>query len=199
MRWDNLFDDLVAQLDRELAAEDADERRDTARAAVATVSHRQVLLALAKDLDGLVLMRTSARRLTVTVDSVGADWLAVTEIERAKAVGSATHVIPVHAITAIELASGASVASVTRRDMGEELRPRLIDRVAFDVVLRDLARRRRWVEITTRDNVVSGTLDVVGRDWCEVARHPRHVARRQSAIAGSVLIPLPAVLGVRVD
>jgi hypothetical protein len=38
MRWDNLFDDLVAQLDRELAAEDADERRDTARAAVATVA-----------------------------------------------------------------------------------------------------------------------------------------------------------------
>jgi hypothetical protein len=199
MRWDNLVDDLVAQLDRELAAEDADERRDTARAAVATVSHRQVLLALAKDFDGLVLMRTSARRLTVTVDSVGADWLAVTEIERAKAVGSATHVIPVHAITAIELASGASVASVTGRDAREEMRSRLIDRVAFDVVLRDLARRRRWVEITTRDDVVEGTLDVVGRDWCEVARHARHVARRQSAIAGSVLIPLPAVLGVRVD
>jgi len=199
MRWDNLFDDLVAQLDRELAAEDADERRDTARAAVATVGHRQVLLALAKDFDGLVLMRTSARRLTVTVDTVGADWLAVTEIDPATASGSATHVIPVHAITAIELASGASVASVTRRDVREEMRSRLIDRVAFDVVLRDLARRRRWVEVTTRDDVVAGTLDVVGRDWCEVARHPRHVARRQSAIAGSVLIPLPAVLGVRVD
>jgi hypothetical protein len=199
MRWDNLFNDLMAQLDRELAAEDADERRDTARAAVATVGQRQVLLALAKDYEGSVLMCTSARRFTVTVDTVGADWVAVTEIDPGTSAASATHVIPVHAITAIELASGASVASVTRRDMGEELRPRLIDRVAFDVVLRDLARRRRWVEITTRDNVVSGTLDVVGRDWCEVARHPRHVARRQSAIAGSVLIPLPAVLCVRVD
>jgi hypothetical protein len=199
MRWNNLFNDLEAQLDRELAAEDADERRDTARAAVAIVGQRQVLLALAKDYEGSVLMRTSARRFTVTVDTVGADWVAVTEIDPGTSVASATHVIPVHAITEIELASGASVASVTRRDVREELRPRLIDRVAFDVVLRDLARRRRWVEITTRDNVVSGTLDVVGRDWCEVARHPRHVARRQSAIAGSVLIPLPAVLGVRVD
>jgi hypothetical protein len=199
MRWNNLFDDLVAQLDRELAAEDADERRDNTRAAVATVGHRQVLLALAKEYKGAVRMRTGARILTVTVDTVGANWVAVTETDPAASVGSATRVIPVHAITAIELASGGSVASVTCGDVREELRPRLIDRVAFDVVLRDLARRRRWVEITTCDDVVAGTLDAVGQDWCEVARHPRHVARRQSAIAGSVLIPLPAVLGVRVD
>jgi hypothetical protein len=81
MRWNNLFNDLEAQLDRELAAEDADERRDTARAAVAIVGQRQVLLALAKDYEGSVLMRTSARRFTVTVDTVGADWVAVTEID----------------------------------------------------------------------------------------------------------------------
>jgi hypothetical protein len=199
MRWNNLFDDLVAQLDRELAAEDADERRDAARAAVASVGHRQVLLALAKDVDGTVLMCTRARALSVTVDSVGADWVAVTEKVLTTSAETATHVIPAHAITSIALASGGSVASVTCRDVTHEIRPRLIDRVAFDVVLRDLARRRRWVEITTHDDVVAGTLDVVGRDWCEVARHPRHVARRKSAIEGSVLIPLAAVLGIRVD
>lgn len=199
MRWNNLFDDLSGQLDRELAAEQADEQRDTARAAVATVSHRQVLVALAKDCKGLVLLRTRARRLTVRVDTVGADWVAVTETDPATSGGSATHVIPIPAITALELASGVSVVSVTSRDVTEESGPRLIDRVAFDVVLRDLARRRRWVELTTRDDVVAGTLDTVGRDWCEVARHPRHIARRQSAITGSVLVPLSAVLGVRVD
>lgn len=199
MRWNNLFDDLSGQLDRELAAEQADEQRDTARAAVAAVSHRQVLVALAKDCKALVLMRTRARRLTVRVDTVGADWVAVTETDPATSGGSATHVIPIPAITALELASGVSVVSVTSRDVTEESGPRLIDRVAFDVVLRDLARRRRWVELTTRDDVVAGTLDTVGRDWCEVARHPRHIARRQSAITGSVLVPLSAVLGVRVD
>lgn len=199
MRWNNLFDDLLAQLDRELAAEHADEQRDTARAAVATVSHRQVLVDLARDRHGAVLMRTRARRLTVRVDTVGADWVAVTESDPARSSASATHVIPTHAITAIELVSGRSVASVTSQHRTEKIGPRLIDRVAFDVVLRDLARRRRWVELTTRDDVVAGTLDTVGRDWCEVARHPRHVARRQSAITGSVLVPLSAVLGVRVD
>ena len=199
MRWNNLFDDLSGQLDRELAAEQADEQRDTARAAVAAVSHRQVLVALAKDCKALVLMRTRARRLTVRVDTVGADWVAVTETDPATSGGSATHVIPIPDITALELASGVSVVSVTSRDVTEESGPRLIDRVAFDVVLRDLARRRRWVELTTRDDVVAGTLDTVGRDWCEVARHPRHIARRQSAITGSVLVPLSAVLGVRVD
>ena len=199
MRWNNLFDDLLAQLDRDLAAEQADEQRDTARAAVATVSHRRVLVALATNCREAVVMRTRARRLTVRVDTVGADWVAVTETDPATSAGSATHVIPIPAITALELASGASVASVTSRDVTEKSGPRLIDRVALDVVLRDLARRRRWVELTTRDDVVAGTLDTVGRDWCEVARHPRHVARRQSAITGSVLVPLWAVMGVRVD
>ncbi len=199
MRWSNLFDDLLAQLDRELAAEQADEQRDTARAAVATVSYRQVLIAVAKDCHGAVLMRTRARRFTGRVDTVGADWVAVTETDPAISVGSATHVIPIQAITSIELASGVSVASVTCGDVRDKSGPRLIDRVAFDVVLRDLARRRRWVELTTHDDVVAGTLDTVGRDWCEVARHPRHVARRQSAITGSVMVPLSAVWGVRVD
>jgi hypothetical protein len=199
MRWNNLFDDLLAQLDRELAAEQADEQRDTARAAVATVSHRQVLIALATDCREAVVMRTRTRRLTVRVDTVGADWVAVTETDPATSAGSATHVIPIQAITALELATGISVASVTCGEVTEKSGPRLIDRVGFDVVLRDLARRRRWVELTTHDDVVAGTLDTVGRDWCEVARHPRHVARRQSAITGSVLVPLSAVWGVRVD
>jgi hypothetical protein len=199
MRWNNLFDDLLAQLDRELAAEQADERRDTARAIVANVCHRQVLVALAKDYTRAVVMQTRARRLTVRVDTVGADWVAVTETDPAISSGSSTHVIPAHAITALELASGSSVAGAACGDVTQRRVPRLIDRVTFDVVLRDLARRRRWIEITTHGDVVAGTLDVVGRDWCEVARHPRHVARRQSAIAGSVLIPLSAVFGVRVD
>jgi hypothetical protein len=199
MRWNNLFDDLLAQLDRELAAEQADERRDTARAIVANVCHRQVLVALAKDDTRAVVMQTRARRLTVRVDTVGADWVAVTETDPAISSGSSTHVIPAHAITALELASGSSVAGAACGEVTQRRVPRLIDRVTFDVVLRDLARRRRWIEITTHGDVVAGTLDVVGRDWCEVARHPRHVARRQSAIAGSVLIPLSAVFGVRVD
>jgi hypothetical protein len=163
------------------------------------VSHRQVLIALATDCREAVVMRTRTRRLTVRVDTVGADWVAVTETDPATSAGSATHVIPIQAITALELATGISVASVTCGEVTETSGPRLIDRVAFDVVLRDLARRRRWVELTTHDDVVAGTLDTVGRDWCEVARHPRHVARRQSAITGSVLVPLSAVLGVRVD
>jgi hypothetical protein len=199
MRWNNLFDDLSAQLDRELASEHADERRDTARAVVAQTSQREILKALSTDEARTVLMHTRAHKISVRVDSVGADWVAVTEIDHKTSWGSGTHVIPAHAITAIELASGGSLASETRRHVPSEMGPRLIDRVAFDVVLRDLARRRRWVEISTHDGLVAGTLDVVGRDWCEVARHPRHVARRQSAITGSVLIPLTAVFGVRVD
>ena len=199
MRWDNLFDDLLAQLDREHAAELADERRDSARAAVGNVSQRDILRELSLRYDGPVVIGIPARKLNVRLDSVGADWVAVTETDGGTSRGEGTHVIPIAAITHLALASGASVSSFIRRAFTSEVRSRLIDRVTFDVVLRDLARRRRWVEIATREGAVVGTLDAVGRDWCEVARHPREVARRQSAIEGSLVINLSTIRGVRVD
>ena len=199
VRWEMLFDDLLAQLDREQAAELADERRDNARAEVAGVSQREILSVLASGHVGAVIIDTLARPLTVRVDSVGADWVSVTEIDTDKRTSHGTHVIPTRAITRIALASGASVSSVIRGIHARELRPRLIDRIPFDVLLRDLARRRRWVDICTPGGAVAGTIDAVGRDWCEVARHPREVARRQSIIDGSVVLALSTIHGVCVD
>jgi len=199
MRWDKLFDDLLAQLDREQAAEFADERRDTVRAAVGNVSQSELLRELSQRVDGVVVIGTPACKLSVTIDSVGADWVAVTETHGGTTRGAGTHVIPTAAISTLALVTGSSLSSVIRRDPCTEAKPRLIDRVRFDVVLRDLARRRRWVDIVTLEGALAGTLDAVGRDWCEVARHSRDVPRRQSAIEGSVVIAFSSILSVRVD
>ena len=219
MRWDNLFDDLLGQLDRELASERADERRDVARSHIADISCRQILTTLAQGKTQTTRLRTPAATLLGQVDTVGADWLAFSATHHDIREVTSAHVIPLAAITALELGGGASVVRTTcgaflqdgdepaalakpadppDRTSTHIQKPRLIDRITFATVLRDLARRRRWVDITTVDGTVAGTLDAVGRDWCEVAQHPRDVARRQSAIAGSILVPLSAVSDVRV-
>lgn len=224
MRWDNLFDDLVGQLDREMAAERADERRDVARSEIAGMGYRQILATLAQRKDGQVNLRTSATHLVGRVDTVGADWVAFSVRGHESRHTLTAHVVPLAAITALELSDRASVVHATcdvflqngdesaapvlpdndpdkdpERARRQQKQPRVIDRITFATVLRDLARRRRWVNITTVGGSVVGTLDAVGRDWCELAQHPRDVARRQSAITGSILIPLTAVCDVRVD
>jgi hypothetical protein len=220
MRWDNLFDDLLGQLDRELATERADERRDVARSEIADIAFRQMLATLAQRKDRQVILRTVATHLVGRVDTVGADWVAFSTWGHEPQHALTAHVVPLAAVTALELSDLASVVRATcgvflengderaapalpdnapERAGGQQKRPRLIDRITFATVLRDLARRRRWVNITTVDGTVGGTLDAVGRDWCELAQHPRDVARRQSAITGITLISLSAVCDVRVD
>ena len=219
MRWDNLFDDLLGQLDRELASERADERRDVARSHIADISCRQILTTLAQGKTQTTRLRTPAATLVGQVDTVGADWLAFSTRHHELQEVTSAHVIPLDSITSLEIGGGASVVQATcgvflregddsaalatpvdppDRASTHLQRPRLIDRITFATVLRDLARRRRWVDIATIDGAVAGTLDAVGRDWCEVAQHPRDVARRQSAITGSILVPLSAVCDVRV-
>ena len=219
MRWDNLFDDLSGQLDRELAAERADERRDVARSQLAEISCRMILATLAQGNKATAKIRTLATTLVGQVDTVGADWLALSTLRHELREEASAHVIPLSAITAIErcdreslvrttcgnflqgsdeFAARATLADALDTDSTRQKQPRLIDRITFATVLRDLARRRRWVDITTVCGAVAGTLDSVGRDWCEVAQHPRNVARRQSAITGSIVVPLSAVCDVRV-
>ena len=219
MRWDNLFDDLLGQLDREIAAERADERRDSVRSEIAEIAYRQILVKLAQRGDESVMLRTRATSLVGRVDTVGADWLSFSTRGYGPGDATSAHVVPLISLTALELSNRESVVRATCSVVphnGDELasrvlsdpsdtararqkQPRLIDRITFATVLRDLARRRRWVNVTTVDGSVGGTLDAVGHDWCEVAQHARDVARRQSAITGSTLIPLSAVCDVRVD
>ncbi|WP_370551615.1 hypothetical protein [Clavibacter sp. VKM Ac-2873] len=74
----------------------------------------------------------------------------------------------------------------------------IVDRIGLSFVLRDLCRRRARVELRLRDTVVGGTLDRVARDHVDVAVHEAGAPRRESAVSGYRLVPLAAIVLVRV-
>src|SRR5690606_32630989 len=75
--------------------------------------------------------------------------------------------------------------------------PRLADRLGLTFVLRDLARRRRAVELHMTFGVLHGTIDRVGRDHIDLAEHDRGTPRRQSAVARQLIVPLTHLVWVR--
>jgi len=66
-------------------------------------------------------------------------------------------------------------------------------------VLRDLARRRRTLQIVTPGGPIAGTIDRVGKDHLDLAVHPADGWRRSSAVARVEVLALAQVLLVRVD
>jgi hypothetical protein len=54
------------------------------------------------------------------------------------------------------------------------------------------------VTLHTRSYTVYGTLDVVGRDWCEIALHPHDVPRRQRDVRSCIVVALSDIIHVRV-
>jgi len=228
MRWDELFDDLAAQLERELAAEILDEERDAARRELARHRRIDLLRFLAREKKRQVHVNVCGMTVIGTIDTVGADWIAMT-VPVLSAVAGGTNlstaaradhgehescfVIPVSSVSGLSLAHGLSpthdlrerhdLADLRARDRHDvtdpsKRTPRFIDHITFDTVLRDLARRRRWVTLHTRSYTVYGTLDVVGRDWCEIALHPHDVPRRQRDVRSCIVVALSDIIHVRV-
>lgn len=237
MRWDELFDDLAGQLERGLAAEKVDEQRDAARVELARFGRGDLLRFLARDKQRQVDIDVCGISVVGTINTVGADWLAMTvpvstpvagvKTRDATAPGEAaravvqtdvreqesSYVIPVASVWGLALVGGLSpthelrerhdLADLRSRDRHDAADPskrtsRRIDQITFDIVLRDLARRRRWVTLRTSRNIVHGTLDVVGRDWCEVALHPHDVPRRQRDVRSSVVMAVSDIIHVLV-
>ena len=61
-------------------------------------------------------------------------------------------------------------------------------------MLRDLARRRRSVEVLLRTGIrCTGTFDRVGRDHADLAVHPEHEARRAGAVQQLRLVPFAQI------
>ena len=89
---------------------------------------------------------------------------------------------------------GQSLASA--EDSGSERG--LSARLTLSFVLRDLCRRRKFVEIRLLDSTVFGTIDRVGRDHVDLAVHEVGSARRQSAVSQYRVIPFGQLLFVRV-
>ena len=175
MRWDRLFDDLEAQLGaeerRELDSEVADRTRRE-RASVALSSR----FAAALGTTVRVRLVTGAVVRGQLVD-LGEDWLLL------RLESGADAVVPVHALAGVsDLPARASAARTARR-------------FALGYALRGLSRDRVQVAITdTGGQVMTGTIDVVGADFLDVAEHAAGESRRAENLTGRQTLPFSALV-----
>jgi hypothetical protein len=201
MRWDNLFDDLEGQLERELSAEESDVHAEEERLRLARLSLRERIMAL-RSLDGsqkpLRVTLIDGQSVVVLPSAFGRDWFSADLVD--DSVRRARCIVPLGAIASLMLTTEQIVHS-----LGSALAPpnaggargvlagdtdSLSARLGLPFVLRDLCRRRAAVDVVAVSGRHHGTIDRVGRDHFDLAEHERGVARRTSAVSGCRIIPI---------
>lgn len=180
MRWDALFADLEAQL---VAADDdvAAMHAERVRAEVAGVELRDRLRAALGQ--RVALRLAGGERVDGALRAAGPDWLLVEE-----AAGEALVALP-----AVVLAEGLTRSLAAPAGAVE-------GRLGLAAALRGVARDRSAVRIWLRaegSGVLTGTVDRVGADHLDLARHAVDEARRAGAVRGVVTVPLPALACLR--
>ena len=189
VRWDDLFDDLEGQLERELHSEAADLRLHEERQRLEKLSLRTRLSNVARsaalgDPLRLRIVLVSGETLALRPTTLGRDWLAADLVDAQN--GRVQCVIPLSAIAGVLLTEEQSLISLT---VESDATGKLIERVGFPFVLRDLCRRRRTVDLDTRGGVLVGTIDRVARDHLDLAEHPLGTLRRASEVLHYRLVP----------
>lgn len=180
MRWQQLFDDLEAQvaaLDAaELRGEVADRtRRERGSLRLADRLRPGVGHPLSVHLVGAGTVRG-------TLAEVGPDWLLMEE-------SAGREVL-------VPLLSVLSVTGVGQRS--EPTAGEVARRLDLRWVLRGLARSRAGVAVVLGDgSVATGTLDQVGADHVDLAEHAPGEARRSGVVRQVRVIPLTALSLVR--
>ncbi|WP_404384109.1 hypothetical protein LL946_01620 [Knoellia locipacati] len=177
MRWDQLFDDLEAQLDAEERRDRDSEVADRTRRERANVElAARFVAALGASLR--LRLVTGAEVQGELVD-VGEDWLLVRLASGREAV------IPAAVVTGVVgLPLRASSARTARR-------------FGLGYALRGLSRDRAPVAVTdTSGHVVTGTIDVVGADFVDLAEHELGESRRTENVRSRQTVPFGAVVVV---
>lgn len=168
-RWAQLFADLEAQSASVEASDLSLEIADRTRGELAAISLANRLRA---QIGARVHLRVlgSAEQATGTLTRVGADWALV-----AAPADQVEMLIMLDAlVAAINLPAGA---------LAESGVDRVTSRLGRGAVLRALARDRAPVHIRMRDGTsVSGTLDRVGADFLDLARHEMDQAPRPAQV-----------------
>ncbi len=191
MRWDSLFDDLESQLERERTAEELDLEAEEERLRLGRLAVRDRLLALgrAPGERPVRLVLSGGVRLVIHPHSIGRDWLSAALPDGRQCI------VPLGAIASVSL-SQAEVTASLAATVGAA-NDTVSGRLGLPFVLRDLCRRRRQVEVTTRDGVLVGTIDRVGRDHFDLALHEAGSARRESAVREVLMVPIDRLVVVR--
>ena len=168
--------------------------------------------------ESLQITLMSGRALEVSLIRHGRDWCAVDVISPPALDGHA--ILPIASIAALHLHAGQLSASMGLSDTGavssptttdnmvhpthvlpggwQATAPRIADTIGLGFVLRDLARRRRTLEIHSLQGVFVGTLDRVGVDHCDLAEHARGEARRETQVRGYRVVTLASITLIRI-
>jgi hypothetical protein len=181
MRWDQLFDDLQAQLDadgqRELHLEVSDRtRRERAQVGLheRLIAHRGL---------GVELRLAAGVLVSGRVADAGSDWLLVDDH------GGRGSLVPFGALVAINglgVRAAAGSGAVTAKRFG------------LGYALRGLSRDRSVVSLTDiGGSVTTGTIDAVGADALDLSEHPAELARRAENIVARRVIPFSAIVVIR--
>jgi hypothetical protein len=204
VRFDNLFDDLSSQLEHELSLEELELRVEEERVRFGRLTMRDRLrCAVEGDASrALRIVVADGTTLRVCATTFGRDWLAgdlAAEAEGGGAGGGFTRiVVPLDAVSSCALDSSQLARSLVAEDASDRNAvPRLVDRLGFAFALRDLARRRSSVMVTTCGGVLQGTIDRVARDHLDLAVHAAGSPRRATNVRETRIVPLAAVLHVR--
>jgi hypothetical protein len=182
MRWQQLFADLSAQWEEAEASAERLESASRARAEFGGV----LLADRLRGAEGarVVLRCHGAGLVAGAVADVGPDWVLLAD-ERGVEVLVAT-------------AAVLAVSGVGRRTALPTEAGVVAGRLDLRRAVRGLARDRSQVQVVLVDGaVVTGTIDRVGADFCEVAEHPIDEARRGSAVQGVTAVALSALAVVR--
>lgn len=197
MHWDRLFEDLEGQLSSEWEAERAALDAESERLRIARLELRTRLRMLCAAGAEATIDLADGRRLPVILQTLGADWIAAASRVGAGAHGApSTLLIPHHALAGITLDHGMMLASLDETPASANA---LRERMTLGFVLRDLARRRAAVHVSTlAGKDVHGTIDRAAADHLDIALHDAGEARRASAVQGFRIIPFSWLIAVRV-
>ena len=222
MRWDNLFDDLETQLEAEIGAAEREVHDDVERERQALLTLRQRLVNLTEaspllagdhltdgdtlaaedtliDGDPVGLCLNSGLTLSATLIRIGLDWCAVDVLSPTAYSGHA--LVPIAAVSELELTrrqSDVSLGTPVGAESVARHAPRIAETMGWGFILRDLARRRRTLEIHCRQGIFSGTLDRVGVDHCDVAEHAADASRRVGNVRRYRVLALASISLVRI-
>jgi hypothetical protein len=184
VRWDELFADLEAQADALELAERATEVSERARIEFATIG---MLERLRAGIGGQIRVQLlGGLSIGGSLVRAGSDWLLCQEGAGREALIATSALRVVHGLGRLSAVPGSGGP--------------VLARLSLRSALRGIARDRSGVRLHLIDGeVLDATIDRVGADFVEVARHPASEARRRSEVREVVLVPTAALAAVRRD
>jgi hypothetical protein len=182
VRWDELFDDMEAQLGEAERADLHAEVTDRTRREVALL---HLVDRLRPAVGRVVSFRLlGAGQVEGQLTTVGPDWILLAEIGGREALVASAGVMSVGGL-------GAQTAPPQSENA-------IATRLSLAFALRAITRDRSGVVLTLIDgSTVAGTPDRIGADFLEMAEHPQGEPRRWNQVRGVRTCPLSAISVIR--